>query len=120
VKPRGPLHLAADVRDLQIVDCDGACCGIVDDIEFEGGPAKKLRLKAILVGPGAYRGRLPAWLAWLVSRLAGERVVRIPWQEVETIGSVVKLKRTARTLGLDAAERRARAWLPGGSDDALV
>jgi sporulation protein YlmC with PRC-barrel domain len=118
--PGGPLHLAADVRDLQIVDSGGHYSGIVDDIEFEGGAGRKLRLKAILVGPGAWRGRLPAWLAWLAARLAGTRVVRIGWQEVETIGSVVKLKRTARALGLDAPERRAASWLPGGSDDALV
>lgn len=120
MKPLGSLHLAADVRDLQIVDSDGHCCGIVDDLEFEGRPGGKLRLKAILVGPGAWRGRLPAWLAWAIAGLAGKRIVRIPWQEIETIGSVVKLKRTGRALGLDAPERRAAAWLPGGSDDALV
>lgn len=119
MKPSGPLHLAADVRDLQIVDRDGACCGIVDDIEFAGRPGGKLALAAILVGPGAYRGRLPGWLYRPLTRLAGERIVRIPWKEVETIGSVVKLKRTAGALGLDRPERRAAAWLPGGGDDAL-
>ena len=120
MKPGGPLHLAADVRDLQIVDRDGHYCGIVDDIEFDGRPGAKLSLKAILTGPGAYRGRLPAWLYRLITRIAGARVVRIPWSEVETIGSVVTVKRTARALGLDKAERRAASWLPGGSDDALV
>lgn len=118
--PNGPLHLAADVRDLQIVDSDGHYCGVVDDVEFEGKAGKKLRLKAILVGPGAWRGRLPGWQAWLAARFAGTRIVRIPWRELETIGAVVRLKRSARALGLDGPERRAAAWLPGGSDDAFV
>jgi len=120
MKPAGPLHLVADVRDLQIFDRDGECCGIVDDIELEGRPGGKLRLAAILVGPGAYRGRLPGWLYGPLARLIGDHVVRIPWKEVETIGSVVRLKRTAAALGLDRSERRAAAWLPGGGDDAPV
>lgn len=120
MKPGGPLHLAADVRDLQIVDRDGEYCGIVDDIEFKGRAGGKLSLAAILVGPGAYRGRLPFWLYRPLTRLIGDHVVRIPWKEVETIGSVVRLKRAAAALGLDRPERRAAAWLPGGGDDAFV
>jgi len=121
MKPDGRLHLVADVRDLQIVDCDGENCGIVDDLAFVGGPGRKLELAAILVGPGTYHGRLPRWLAWLATRIAGDRIVRVPWKEIETIGSVLRLKRTASELGLGAAERRAAAWLPrvGGLDAPL-
>jgi len=120
MKPGDRLNLAADVRDLQIVDRDGSYCGIVDDLELAGRPGGKLMVAAILVGPGAWRGRLPGWLYRPLTRLIGDRIARIAWKEVETIGSVVKLKRTAAALGLDRSERRAAAWLPGGSDDALV
>ena len=121
MKPDGRLHLVADVRDLQIVDSDEWNCGIVDDLELEGAPGGKLKLTAILVGPGTYRGRLPRWLAWLITRIAGDRIVRIPWNEVETIGSVVRLKRSAQALGLGTAERRAAAILPrhGGLDASV-
>ena len=120
MKPDGAFHLAADVRDLQIVDRNGNYCGIADDIELEGGPGGKLRVAAILVGPGAWRGRLPGWVYRPLTRLVGAHVARIPWKEIETIGSVVRLRRTAAALGLDRPERRAAAWLPGGGDDALV
>jgi len=121
MKPTGRLHLVADVRDLQIVDCDGTYCGIADDLAFEGGPGGRLKLAAILVGPGTYYGRLPRWLAWLATRIAGDAVVRLPWKEIETIGSVVRLKRSAAEVGLGAADRRAAALLPkfGGLDASL-
>jgi len=41
---------------MQIVDCSGPRCGVADDIEFEH-MAKALRIKSLMVGPGAYRGR---------------------------------------------------------------
>ena len=118
MKPDGRLHLVADVRDLQIVDSEEENCGIVDDLEFEGAPGGELKLAAILVGPGTYHGRLPRWLAWLATKIAGKQIVRLPWSEVETIVSRVRLKRSARDLGLGAAERRAAAILPkhGGLD----
>ena len=121
MKPTGRLHLVADVRDLQIIDCDGLYCGIADDIAFEGGPGRKLEPAAILVGPGTYRARLPRWLAWLAILIAGDRIVRVPWKEIETIGSRVCLKRTASELGLGIADRRAAALLPKFGDlDASV
>ena len=118
MKPDGRLHLVADVRDLQIIDSEEENCGIVDDLEFEGAPGGKLKLAAILVGPGTYPGRLPRWVAWLATSIAGKHVVRVPWSEIETIGSRVRLKRPAEALGLGAAERRAAAILPkhGGLD----
>jgi sporulation protein YlmC with PRC-barrel domain len=115
------MDLAADLRDLQIVDVNGEACGIVDDLAFEGKPGKKARLAAILVGPGTYGGRLPRWLAWLAGRIAGEKTVRVPWKEVERIDSVVRLKHGAGALGLGWAERRAERLLKRiGAPDALL
>jgi sporulation protein YlmC with PRC-barrel domain len=119
MKPTGRLHLIADLRDLQIIDCNEENCGIVDDLELDGKPGGKLKVRAILVGPGAYRGRLPRWAAWLVTRIAGDRVVRVPWDEIETITSVVLLRRSAQELGLGRADRRLTALMPklGVMDD---
>ena len=71
MKASGRLKLVSGLRDLQIIDCDERICGIVDDIELEGKARKVLRVKALLVGPGAYRGRLPGWAMAIVRAIAG-------------------------------------------------
>ena len=111
--PDGRLHLAADVRDLQIVDSQGEDCGIVDDIELERTKAGDLVVTFLLVGPGAWRDRLPGWLLRLAGRVVGDRVVKVPWSDVEHITSRVTLARTAKELGLNRSEARAGALLPG-------
>lgn len=112
MKGTGRLQLFAGVRDLQIVDCDGEYCGIVDDLELEGAPGGKLRVKALLVGPGAWAKRLPRWAAWLARLVAGDGIVRVPWKEVESVASLVRLRRSAAALGLGAADRRLEARMP--------
>jgi len=112
VKPGGRLKLVSGVRDLQIVDRDGRKCGIADDLEFAGKPGGPLTIKAILVGPGAYSGRLARWAMWLVRRFAGTRIVRIPWSDLRGIDSMIHLSRTAEELGLTSAEKRAARILP--------
>lgn len=117
MKPSDRLNLVADLRDLQIEDSDGLNCGIVDDVEFDGKPGGALAIAAILVGPGAYDRRLPGWAAWLAGRIAGKTIVRIPWREVKSIGSIVHLARPAKELGLSRSEAKAGrpiAMLGGG------
>jgi hypothetical protein len=114
VKLRDPIKLVSQLLDLPIIDRDERWCGIVDDVEFEGGGGKPTRIKALLVGPGAYAGRLPAWMFWVVRKLAGDRLVRVPGDEIIEIGATVKLKCTAEKLKLGTAEDRARAWIPRG------
>jgi sporulation protein YlmC with PRC-barrel domain len=106
VKPDGALKLLAEVRDLQIVDKDGRNCGICDDIELEGGPGKALRIKALLVGPGAYEGRVPTWLFWLIERIAGSRMTRVPWSAVDKISARIFLNVTGEEVGLRKVEDR--------------
>jgi sporulation protein YlmC with PRC-barrel domain len=119
--PNGRLHLIADVRDLQIVDRDGEYCGIVDDVELEGKAGETLAIAAILVGPGAWRHRLPRAALWPVRWIAGSGIVRIAWSDVKTISSTVRLKRTAKELGLSRSEAKAGRLLPGkGGVDAPV
>jgi sporulation protein YlmC with PRC-barrel domain len=112
MKPTGPLKLVSELLDLPIVDCDGRSCGIVDDVEFAGGPGKPTRIKALLVGPGAYEGRLPRWAFWIVRKIAGNRIARVPLDEVDTVTSQVALKCSAEQLKLHLVEDRVRRWIP--------
>lgn len=106
MKPDGSLKLLAEVRDLQIVDKDGKNCGICDDIELEGAPGKPLRIKALLVGPGAYEGRVPKWLFWLIKRVAGSRVTKVPWSAVDKISARIFLNVRGEDVGLREVEDR--------------
>ncbi|GAO38011.1 hypothetical protein SCH01S_02_00080 [Sphingomonas changbaiensis NBRC 104936] len=108
----GRVRLLTQVRDLQIIDRDEQDCGIVDDVELEGRPGEGLRVTAILVGPGAYRTRLPRWAMRLVALIAGDHMARVPWGEVAYISSTVQLARPAQDYGLGEAEQRARRLLP--------
>lgn len=109
--PQDEIPLIGGLLDLPLLDCEGRYCGIVDDVEFadeRGAP----RVTALLVGPGAYRGRLPGWAFAIVRRIAGAHVTRVPWSAVKTIGSAVELRLAAGDLGLDRFEQRAEQLLP--------
>ena len=106
------VKLVSQLLDLPIIDHDERWCGIVDDVELYGVPGKEMRVKALLVGPGAYEGRMPARMYWLVRKIAGERIVRVPADEIVEIGSVVKLKSTAEELKLHQVEDKVRGWVP--------
>jgi sporulation protein YlmC with PRC-barrel domain len=112
VKPDGRLTLIAQLRDLQIVDADGVHCGIIDDVALAGKPGGVLRIEALLVGPGGYAKRLPGWWQAVVRLVAGDACVRVPWREVDSITSVIRLRQPAAKLGLGRGEARARRWLP--------
>jgi sporulation protein YlmC with PRC-barrel domain len=103
------------ILDDDLIDSEGRRCGKVDDVEIEGSPGEPAYLKAIVVGPGAWSGRLPGPLRGLAAKLFRGDVVRVPWAEVDDITAVVKLKRPARELRLGRGEDRARSlvdWLP--------
>jgi hypothetical protein len=100
------LKLLSEVRDLQIVDCDGRNCGICDDVELDGAPGEPLFVRNLLVGPGTYRNRLPGWAAHLVRRLAGRSMVRVAWQAVEKISGRIFLSQSGASLGLRRIDDR--------------
>ena len=111
MKPQDEVQLVSGLLDLPILDKDHRYCGIVDDLEFEQVDGT-LRVKALLVGPGAYRGRLPGWAFWLVRRIAGERISRVPWDAIAEIGSAAVLNVAAETCGLHRTEDRVRRLIP--------
>lgn len=108
----GNIKIVSQLLDLPIIDKYERSCGIVDDIELSGEAGKPLRVEALLVGPGAYAGRMPAWLFWLTRKVAGDRIARVPAEQILEIGSVVKLKSRAESLGLHQVEDKVRAWIP--------
>ena len=110
--PDSPIKLVSELLDLPLLDSEGKYCGIVDDIELDGAPGKALKLKAILVGPGAYSGRLPGWALWAIKRIAGDRLTRIPMERVRNIHDTVHLNCSAGELGLHKSEAAAAKWLP--------
>ena len=110
--PDSPIKLVSELLDLPLFDVEGKYCGVVDDVELDGRPGRELKLKALLVGPGAYAGRLPRWAMWLVKKIAGHRLTRVPMDKVHTIHTTVHLECPGRDLGLHKSETAAGKWVP--------
>ena len=110
--PDGRIKLVSELLDLPLIDSEGVYCGVVDDVELVGGAGKELKLKALLVGPGAYQGRLPGWAMWIVRKLAGDRVTRVPMEQVRTITNAVHVECPGRDLGLHKGAAAAGKWMP--------
>lgn len=111
------LDLVRMLMDHQLLDANHVECGKVDDIELEIMDDGTLRATAIFTGPGAAFSHLPRFLQWLAGKVAGTHSRRLPWAELAIVDSRLKLRSTREVLGLDAAERKAAAWiakLPGG------
>jgi nucleoid-associated protein YgaU len=108
------VDLALGILDHQLVDAEGRRCGNVDDLELAGIQDGTPQVEAILVGPPVWRGR--GFVGRLAATVARGRAVRVLWSEVEKIDSGVRLRKTARELGLGRGDERARklvAWIPG-------
>ena len=105
------LELMRDVLDHDVVDVDGVRCGMVDDIEFDEDATGTPVVAALLVGPGAWQGRLPALAAVVSAWLFGSARTRVPWSDVAALTQSVKLARRAGELGLGKLDRKAATWL---------
>jgi sporulation protein YlmC with PRC-barrel domain len=97
------VDIALGILDHQLVDADGVNCGKVDDLEVAGLDTDSPEIVEILVGGNAWRSR--GLLGRIAGRLAGN-AVHVPWSEVDSVSSVVKLKRPASELRLGAGDRR--------------
>jgi sporulation protein YlmC with PRC-barrel domain len=105
------MDLVYRVLDDQLVDVDGRRCGRADDLEFEGDLGTPPRLHAILSGSGTWHRRMPRRLRGIGARVfgtgvVGEDVIRVPWERVERIGSVIRLRAKASELGLAQGDDR--------------
>jgi sporulation protein YlmC with PRC-barrel domain len=116
MKRYGYLKLVGEVRDLQIVDASGRRCGIADDIEFEGEVGEPLKVKALLVGPGAYGKRLPPYVNSIIKALVGQHFVRVPWKDVVRITATIELAKDAKAYGLGSKDiewEKCMSRIPG-------
>jgi sporulation protein YlmC with PRC-barrel domain len=100
------VDIVVSIFDHQLVDSDGRNCGKVDDLEIVGLDGDSPEVTEILVGGNAWRSR--GLLGRLAARISGD-AVHVPWNEVESVTSVVILKRPAAELRLDrGGDRWAR------------
>jgi hypothetical protein len=107
------MDLVYRVLDDQLVDVEGRRCGRADDLEFDGevgGPPPRLAL--ILAGSGVWHRRLPRPLRAIGARVfgsgvVGEDLIRVPWEQVDRIETVIGLKAKARDLGLGQGDDSA-------------
>jgi len=113
MKPSAQIGLIGGLLDLPLIDKDGCYCGIVDDIEL-AADGDALRVEALLVGPGAYAGRLPGWALRIMQWLGGDRITRVAWSEVKDIAAAVALRKSADDYGLHVSEHRASRVIPKG------
>jgi sporulation protein YlmC with PRC-barrel domain len=97
------VDIALGILDHQLVDSNGVNCGKVDDLELIGLDGDSPEVVEILVGGNAWRPR--GLLGRLAARFTGD-AVHVPWSEVESVSSIVKLKRPAAELRLNRGDGR--------------
>ena len=95
------VDIALSILDHQLVDSDGQNCGKGDDLEISGLDGDSPEVVAMLVGGNAWRSR--GRLGRLAARLSGN-AVHVPWTEVDSVTSVVTLKRPATELRLNLGD----------------
>jgi sporulation protein YlmC with PRC-barrel domain len=97
---REEIDIAYRLLDDDLIDSDGRRCGKVDDIELDGEPGADLEVRALLVGPGTFRERVPKRLRPLARRLFYAQSIRVEWSDVESIDVTVELSLPSKDLGL--------------------
>jgi sporulation protein YlmC with PRC-barrel domain len=105
------VNLGLRLLDDQLFDSDEHRCGRVDDIQLKGAPGKRTEVSALLVGPGAWTGRLRRPFDYAVDALGPDYMHCIPWSEVARVGTSVGLSKPARELGLESAEGDNVQWV---------
>jgi hypothetical protein len=97
------VDIALGILDHQLVDSEGQNCGKVDDLEITGLDTGAPEVAEILVGGNAWRHR--GRLGRLAARIGGN-AVHVPWAEVESVTSVVRLGQPAAELRLNRGDDR--------------
>jgi sporulation protein YlmC with PRC-barrel domain len=109
--PGTQVDLGLRLLDDQLLDADGHRCGRVDDIRLKGEPGSRTEVSALLVGPGAWAGRLRRPFTSVIAGLGPEYMHCIPWGDVTSVGTSVGLSRSAEELGLESGDGRSVQWV---------
>src|SRR3954469_11315473 len=107
------IDLALTVLDRQLIDNQGRRCGRVDDVQLDAAPSEEARVAYLLVGRQVRLQRLPRPLNRLANLTRSGQTIRVPWEAVEAVTHVVKLRCSSRELGLGKGDERAARWLGG-------
>jgi hypothetical protein len=107
---RDEIDLGRWVLDHQLYDRELLECGKVDDIEL-ALEEDILRVIAVRSGPGEASERVPGWLRGLVRFVLGRSTSRISWEDIEIVGTRLRLRETAKERRLGLVERRIARWL---------
>lgn len=116
---RGTIDVGLHLLDRRVLDRDGEPLGRVDDLEFAPDDDGRPRLTAILLGPEALGarlgGRIGRWVADLGHRLRPNHgpAPRIEWDEVERLGTDVRLHRHRDEFDFPHSERWVREHVIG-------
>jgi len=105
------VDLGLRLLDDQLFDSEEHRCGRVDDVQLKGAPGLPTEVSALLVGPGAWTGRLRKPFAYLVEGLAPDYMHYVPWNDVVRVGTSVRLSRPAQELGLETSDGRSVQWV---------
>jgi hypothetical protein len=106
------VNLALHVLDDQLTDVEDDRFGRVDDIELTAGPGEPAEVAALLVGPGAWRWRVPRRFARLMSGLTPNVIRRLPWDLVDAFGvGEIHLRKPMREMGIGTDVSINAAWL---------
>jgi sporulation protein YlmC with PRC-barrel domain len=105
------VDLGLRLLDDQLLDSEEHRCGRVDDVQLKGRPGARTDVSALLVGPGAWGGRLRKPFASVVEGLGPDHMHCIDWEEVVAVGTAVQLRHTAADLGLETNDGRDIQWV---------
>ena len=115
MKLDGSLKLVSQLLDMPIVDKTDAGAGSSTMSSLAEVRARRA-VKALLVGPGAYAGRMPRWLYGLVRRLPAIAWSASRSNDIVDIGAVVQLACPAKSSGSGAAKTGYGAGSRAGGD----
>jgi sporulation protein YlmC with PRC-barrel domain len=105
------VDLGLRLLDDQLLDADGHRCGRVDDVQLRGSPGSRTEVEGLLVGSGAWSGRLRRPFAYVVEGLGPDYMRYVPWSEVTRVGTAVMLSKSAKELGLETSDGRNVQWV---------
>jgi sporulation protein YlmC with PRC-barrel domain len=105
------LDLGLRLLDDQLLDSNEHRCGRVDDIQLRGAAGSRTEVSALLVGSGAWRGRLRRPFAYAIDGIAPDHMICVPWSEVTRVGTSVRLSQPAKELGLETKDGRNVQWV---------